>query len=118
MDRQVSVDLIRLKSAISKNEKQVCIDLEQQYTIYLPKCSHFVQSFNPNIQRKDTLASTLIPTDNPEELIPVKVKADGNCLYNSASVLLIGDQSLCNILRLLTAAELYLNSDFYAYHPR
>ena len=68
MERQVSIDLIRLKSAVSRNEKQVCIDLEQQYTIHLPKCSHFVQSFNPDIQRKDTLASTLIPTDIPEEL--------------------------------------------------
>jgi hypothetical protein len=117
-ERQVLIDLMRLKSAISKNQKEFCIEFEQRYSMYLPRSCHFVQNYNPVTQRKDTLASILLPTDVPEELIPVKVTADGNCLYNSASVLVTGDQSLSNILRLLTAVELYLHSHFYAHHQR
>ena len=118
MERQVLIDLKRLRSAIIKDEAYVCNEIKQRYSIYVPRPCHFVQKYNPNTQRKDTLASILIPTDVPEDLIPVNVTADGNCLYNSASVLANGDESLSNILRLLTAAELYLHSDFYAHHPR
>ena len=42
---------------------------------------------------------------------------NGNCLFSSTSIFLVGDSSLSNILRALTCAELYVNSDFYASHP-
>ena len=43
---------------------------------------------------------------------------DGNCLYNSASVLIQGDQSVNLVQRLLTTAELYFIPDYYADHPK
>ena len=46
------------------------------------------------------------------------MKSDGNCLFNSGSVLMTGDEDLSAELRLLTAAELFLHVDYYAYHPR
>ena len=43
---------------------------------------------------------------------------DGNCLYNCASVLIQGDQSVNLVQRLLTTVELYLNPDYYADYPK
>lgn len=48
----------------------------------------------------------------------MQTTSDGNCLYNSASVLIKGDQSANIVLRLLTAVELYLNPNYYADHPK
>ncbi|CAB4021306.1 Hypothetical predicted protein, partial [Paramuricea clavata] len=44
--------------------------------------------------------------------------ADGNCLFHSASILLIGNETLSGILRLLTVSELFAHSDFYGDHPQ
>ena len=40
----------------------------------------------------------------------------GNCLYSSLSLLLIGDNSLVEVLRCLTSSELFLNPDYYGKH--
>ena len=41
---------------------------------------------------------------------------NGNCMYSSMSLLLVGDNSLVEELRCLTSIELYLNSDYYGKH--
>lgn len=46
-----------------------------------------------------------------------KATSNGNCLYNSASIILNGNEDLSLLLRLLTAVELYKNAPFYAIHP-
>jgi len=43
---------------------------------------------------------------------------NGNCLYRSASLILVGNQVLHLLLRLLTAIELFLHASFYACHPK
>ena len=50
--------------------------------------------------------------------IAYKSTANGDCLFNSVSRLLVGNDSICHHLRLLTALELSMNSGFYAEHPR
>ena len=50
--------------------------------------------------------------------IPLSSRADGNCLFHSASILLIGNETLSGILRLLTVSELFAHSDFYGDHPQ
>ena len=42
---------------------------------------------------------------------------NGNCLYNSCSIALIGNESLCHILRILASIEMLLNSDYYVRYP-
>jgi len=42
---------------------------------------------------------------------------DGNCLFSSISIALVGNSSLCSILRALSCLELYLHSKFYSNHP-
>ena len=42
---------------------------------------------------------------------------DGNCLFSSTSIILVGDSSLCPLLRAMTCLELSLNHEFYLDHP-
>lgn len=43
--------------------------------------------------------------------------ATGNCLFSSISLRLYGDNSSNEVLRLLTAIELYLHAEHYSKHP-
>ena len=43
--------------------------------------------------------------------------ANGNCLFNACSRLLISNESLADILRLLTCLELFRNAEKYSLHP-
>ena len=65
----------------------------------------------------DKIAETLIPLDF-RSLTPIRTTANGNCLYNSMSIALTGDESLAASLRLLTVAELFAHSEYYAQHPQ
>ena len=42
--------------------------------------------------------------------------ANGNCIYSSISLLLVGNNSLVENLRCLTSVELYLHSEIYGKH--
>ena len=44
-------------------------------------------------------------------------ETSGNCLYSSVSLALVGNNSLSNILRVLTSIELFCNAEFYYNHP-
>ena len=68
------------------------------------------------LMREDNIGSALIPKEEVEE--EMKAPADGNCLLNSASILLVGDESTSHTLRLLSAVELFLNPQYYANHPK
>ena len=46
-----------------------------------------------------------------------KATADGNCLYNSCSILLTGREQLHRTLRAAVSLELCLHADYYASHP-
>ena len=74
----------------------------------------------PELLEKDVLGQTLIPDDitlaeeNPRWLA-CKTTGDGDCLFNSVSRILVGNESLCYILCLLTAVELYINCKHSAF---
>ena len=48
--------------------------------------------------------------------VALTVKEDGNCLYNSPSLLLCGEELRNGCLRLLVAEELYFNAEYCAAH--
>ena len=54
-------------------------------------------------------------------LIPIytflRTTGDGNCLFNSCSLALIGDETISATLRFLACIEIYLNADYYSAHP-
>jgi len=72
-----------------------------------------------NALTEDQFSSAIIPSEEGTKgMKALKTSGDGNCLYNSASVLIQGDESANLVLRLLTAVELYLNPEYYADHPK
>ena len=69
---------------------------------------------------RDDLGTSLIlddiaakPSGNP---VALKSTGNGNCLYNLASLLLCGDESRSEGLRILVGGELYFNAEYYANH--
>lgn len=89
----------------------------------LDKCS-IVQSDVIDLAKlpRDDLGTSLIPDNIAAKPLaygnPVALKStgNGNCLYNSVSLLLCGDESRSESLRILVAGELYFNAEYYANH--
>ena len=44
-------------------------------------------------------------------------ETSGSCLYSSVSLALVGNNSLVDLLRVLTSLELFVNADYYYKHP-
>ena len=70
---------------------------------------------------KDDLSTSLVPDNICGKVaagrsVALKVKGDGNCLYNSASLVLYGDEWRSHHMHFLVAEELYCNTQFYASH--
>ena len=107
-----------LKKAMIENDVTQCSDVVLRYENKLRLLLQGNNSYPPigNVP-DDPLSKLLMPEDVPVSLVPKRSKADGNCLYNSASIAIYGSDELCNILRLLVAGELYVNANYYACHP-
>ena len=70
---------------------------------------------------RDDFATCLIPADvhqvKGERFSAIKATTNvGNCLFNSSSILLHGNESPATVLRLLVAGELCFNAQFYCDH--
>lgn len=111
---KVDEDLDVLKAAIQADNKEVALFLFNNYKKFIPVST----SVHRLIKRVDYLSACLLPKDIHPNLVPYMSTGDGNCLYNSASLLLSGDEDLSGPLRLVTAAEMFLHQHFYANHPR
>ena len=70
---------------------------------------------------RDDFATCLIPADvnqvKGERFFAIKATTNvGDCLFNSSSILLRGNESPATVLRLLVAGELCFNAQFYCDH--
>ena len=70
---------------------------------------------------RDDFATCLIPADvnqvKGERFFAIKATTNvGDCLFNSSSILLHGNESPATVLRLLVASELCFNEQFYCDH--
>ena len=114
-------ELDSLKTAMINNSVKDILDLKEKYKyLVVRKISDSeLDSFN---LKQDELSNDLIPKDTitefkvkeNKEVYCIKTRGDGNCMFRSVSVWLVGNQSLHPVLRLLTAIELYLNAEAYA----
>ena len=112
-------DLLLLKHAISTENNAQVVSLQQKYSGVVPDDLLTWYNWEQRFRRKDLFATLLVLEDIPSErLTPTRVTGNGNCLFNAASINLVGNEDLSVTLRLLTAAELFIHSDFYANHPR
>lgn len=113
-------DTVSLKSAMILGSESDCKRLVVKYEDILNSLALKRRDYDSFAQGlpEDCLAKLLIPEDVPEKLNAKTSKGDGNCLYNSASLVIYGSDTLAPILRLLVAGELFLNAKYYATHPR
>lgn len=65
----------------------------------------------------DEVTSKILSPSCRESLVPLLSKPDGNCLFNSVSILFCGTEALAPHLRMQTFLELYNNYEYYARHP-
>ena len=93
------------------------LDLQEEHEQILRAELESVPKVNLSRFSEDTLGTALLPEEQ-RGLRAVKVSGDGNCLYNSASVLIKGDETPSGTLRVLTVCELYFNAEFYANHAK
>ena len=121
MPSEISDDLLNLQENLmvgdtSPLSRQFAEEMRQKYE---SKVDHFSSCDLEilNALKEDQLSSALIPSEE-KGVKALQTTSDGNCLYNSASVLIKRDQSANVVLRLLTAVELYLNPNYYADHPK
>lgn len=111
-------DLAFLKTAMIRKDDSQCKRLITKYETILRSLQLEKNNYRSLVSvPEDDLATLLMPEDVPVQLIAKRSTADGNCLYNSASMAVYGSEKVWHILRLLVAGELYLNARYYASHP-
>ena len=87
----------------------------EKYSLLLNQIK--AESASTDDMKVDQLATSLIPHDVEEEtLVALKSTGNGNCLFNSISLLKIGNESAAPVLRVLTSVELYMNAASYVNH--
>mgnify|MGYP001798407417 FL=1 len=64
--------------------------------------------------KQDKVGTALIPreTFTGQNSVALKTTGDGNCMFNAASIWLVGNESLSDVIRLLVAGELFFFSDY------
>ena len=103
---------------IREIEKRYTKELQEIRNLRFAKCETLAQdNFGKTLISDDILLSSGKITG--AATFDAKVTtADDNCLYRSASLILVGNQDLHLLLRLLTAIELFLHPSSYARHPK
>ena len=116
--RELNEDLKHLQIAIATNNIDVVDFLKNKYCNVLPSSSSSYLDVSFCETNVDTFSRCLLPRDVSSHLAPVKATGNGDCFFNSASILLVGNESLCNVLRLLVTAEIFSHATCYGDHPR
>lgn len=113
--RDVDVNLENLHKCIATSEcESLLFSLQMKYSKILAQIQEKAITF-----RRDRLRKVLLPEDiplsmNTSELIVYQSPGNGDCLFNSCSCFLVGDDSLSSCLWLLTAIEIETNREYYA----
>jgi hypothetical protein len=95
--------------------QEIAFLLKEKYSDPVDLCRVQNISFRP--QEIDSVALSILQPASVFNIKPIRTLADGNCLFNAASMALSGSTKLATELRLRAAIELILNSDYYANHP-
>lgn len=94
----------------------------KDFTLYISFCETLEKKYGGvsfNLQKEyagqhqiDKVSFQIIPDSFKEPFLPVRLTGDGNCLFNSASIAICGDQRLAVELRLRTSIELAIHRDY------
>ena len=71
-------------------------------------------NYHMSAMRKDEFSTALIQREvELKNCIPPKTTGNASCMFNAASLSLVGNKSLSDVIRLLVAGELFFFSEFY-----
>ena len=71
-------------------------------------------NYHMTAMRKDKFSTALIPREAElKNYIPLKTTGNANCMFNAASLLLVWNKLISDVIRLLVAGELFFFSEFY-----
>ena len=97
----------------------------KDFTLYISFCETLEKRYGRvsfNLQKEyvgqhqiEKVSLQIIPDSFP--FLPVRSTGDGNCLFNSASIAICGDERLAVELRLRTSIEPAIHRDYYRNHP-
>nr|XP_047146108.1 uncharacterized protein LOC124818982 [Hydra vulgaris] len=79
----------------------------------------FLSRFIDGTVRGNICAEVCIPSylkDNKMHCIALRSEASGSCMYSSASLFFVTDNTLIDVLRVLTFLEIYIHADYYLSH--
>ncbi|CAH3029016.1 unnamed protein product [Porites evermanni] len=94
-----------------ESSKKVVFECEKKF-----KLSFNDQRVNYHISamRNDEFSTALIPREAElKSCIALKTTGNANCMFNAASLLLAGNESLSDVIRLLVAGKVFFFSEFY-----
>ena len=94
-----------------EGSKKVVFECEKKF-----KLSFNDQRVNYHISamRNDEFSTALIPREAElKSCIALKTTGNANCMFNAASLLLAGNESLSDVIRLLVAGKVFFFSEFY-----
>lgn len=103
--------LYRLENACKSEDLEIGIKMESVFMQSLSKRlkTGRPQALSGNMVR-DNVATKLI---GHADYVPVAVRGNGNCLFNSISVAIQGNDNLASEIKVRTCIEMFENKDFY-----
>ena len=96
---EVIRDLNTVCEAIIAEKREILMFFVNKYRQYLPRKIYKTDDIPSS--GVDQLSSCLLPQDVPMNLVPLKATGNGNCLFNSSSILQVGSE-LNNITHNIT----------------
>ena len=94
-----------------EGSKKVVFECEKQF-----KLSFIDQHVNYHMSamRINEFSTALIPREVVlKSCIALKTTGNANCMFNAASLLLAGNESLSGVIRLIVAGKVFFFSEFY-----
>ena len=114
---QTKGSLNDLKNALESDDEEtissVCEEMKKKYDL-TEQLREYDGTFDSGKHSIDSLSASLIPRDIPSSnLTAVRSTSNGNCFFNSLSLILVGNERISEQLRILVAIELHENAQWY-----
>lgn len=110
---EIEDHLEKLRCFIVEDRIEHAKEVVSQYQVKLSSC--FGRGGNHHLSEveQDEVGTALIPRDTFAGYVALRTTGDGNCMFYAASIWLVGNESLSDVIQLLIAGELFFFPDYY-----
>ena len=107
--------LRQLQNSSTYDELEETVNGVFEHIKPIEKIDHEVV-FNPRFHKADMIASSNLPSDGPQDVIPVTTRGDGNCLCRALSTAYFGTENRHIEIRARIVMEAIVNRNHYMDH--